>query len=387
MTAAPSQIGSICFLETEDWAFHKHRLALGRAALAAGFKVTLIAPVSAAAAKLRAEGFEVLPLRLARTGTNPVDEARAIADITRMYRRLKPDIVHHLSVKAVLHGTIAARLAGIPAIVNSITGLGYTFADPTRPRQRALQAVIVAMLRGALASPQVRVIFQNTDDQALCLERRLVRKDRTIIVRGSGVNTRRFTPTPEAEGPPVVVLASRLLWDKGIGVLVEAARVLRADGVAFRLVLAGVPDPANPNSIDPAILAGWVAEGIVENPGYVEDVAGLLATSHIACLPSIYREGLPLFLLEAAAAGRPVVTTDTPGCRDTVVDGETGLIVPSRDVGALVGALRALIEDPVVRARMGAAGRARVLGQFSDESVIRGIFDIYEDLLGRSVSR
>lgn len=381
-----SSLGSLCFLETEDWAFLKHRLALGRAALAAGFKVTLIAPVSEAAAKLRAEGFEVLPLTLARTGTNPMEEARAIADITSIYRRIKPDIVHHLSVKAVLHGSIAARLAGVPAIVNSITGLGYTFVPGGGPRQRALQSVIVTLLRGALASPRVRVIFQNPDDQDLFIERRVIRRDRSILVRGSGVNTQRFAPCPEPEGPPVVVLASRLIWDKGVGELVEAARMLRAEGLTFRILLAGVPDPANPNSIDPAVLAGWVAEGIVENPGYVEDVPGLLAAAHIACLPSFYREGLPLFLLEAAAAGRPVVTTDSPGCRDAVVDGETGLMVPVRDSAALAKALRTLISDPVTRARMGAAGRARVLDHFSNESIIRGIFDVYADLLGVQVA-
>ncbi len=376
---------SLCFLETEDWAFQKHRLSLGRAALSAGMDVTLVAPVSDAALKLRAEGFTVIPITLDRTGTNPLKEARTVAEIHRIYRTLKPDVVHHLSVKAALHGSIAARLAGVPAIVNSITGLGYAFIPGDRKR-RALQGVITTSLKFALSSKRLRVIFQNEDDQQVFLDRGIVRRDQCVLVRGSGVDTTRFASTPEPTGVPTIVLASRLLWDKGVGELVEAARILRAEGLAFRVVLAGVPDSANPNSIPAEVLAGWVAEGVVENPGYVEDVAALLREAHIACLPSAYREGLPLFLLEAAASGRPSVTSDMPGCRDAVVHGETGFIVPARDAHALTDALRKLIVDPALRARMGASGRERVLAHFADERVIRGIFDVYAALLGRTVA-
>lgn len=382
MTAQPT---SLCFLETEDWAFQKHRLSLGRAALAAGLKVTLVAPVSDAAPKLRAEGFTVIPIALDRTGTNPVKEARTVLELRRIYRTLEPDVVHHLSVKAALHGSLAARMAGVPAIVNSITGLGYAFIPGDRKR-RALQRVITTSLTLALRGKDVRVIFQNEDDRQVFLDRRIVTREQCVLIRGSGVDTSRFAPTPEPAGVPTIVLASRLLWDKGVGELVEAARVLRAEGLAFRVVLAGVPDPANPNSIPADVLAGWVAEGVVENPGYVQDVAALLRGAHIACLPSAYREGVPLFLLEAAACGRPAVTSDMPGCRDAVVDGQTGFIVPARDAAPLTAALRRLIVDPALRARMGAAGRERVVAHFSDERVIRSIFDVYEALLGRRLS-
>lgn len=386
MTVPSQQIGSLCFLETEDWGFYKHRLALARAALNAGFKVTLVAPVSEVAEKLRAEGFDVIPLRMARTGTNPMQEARTVRDIAKIYARLKPDIVHHFSVKAALHGSLAARVAGVPAIVNSITGLGYIFV-PGGTRQKALRLAVLRLLRGALASPRIRVIFQNLDDRAEFTDRGILPEARCVLVRGSGVDTQQFAPSPEPEPPITIALASRLIWDKGVGELVEASRILRAEGLQFRVVLAGVPDPANPTSIDPAVLAGWVREGLVENPGYVEDIAGLLRSVHIACLPSAYREGVPLFLLEAAASGRPVVTTDTPGCRDAVVDGETGFLVPPRDTAALTNALRVLIQSRETRERMGAAGRIRALEHFSEERVIRGIFDVYEGLLGREIGR
>lgn len=375
----------ICFLETADWGFLKHRLPLGRAAIAAGLRVTLIAPVSDAASVLRAEGIEVIPVSMDRTGTNPLREARTIAEIAGIYRRLKPDLTHHFSVKAALHGSMAARIAGVPAYVNSITGLGYMFVEGGRsPR---LQALVLRALTTALASNRTRVIFQNVDDQGEFIRRGIVPESRTVLIRGSGVDTSEFAPTPEPGGPPVIVLASRLIWDKGVGELVEASRALKAEGLAFRVILAGVPDAANPRSIEPEVLAGWVAEGLVENPGYVGDVAGLLAGAHVACLPSAYREGVPLFLLEAASSGRPVVTTDMPGCRDAVVDGVTGLVIPPRDAPALTRALRTLIQDRDARLRMGAAGRDRVLAHFSEERVLRGIFDVYEGLLETRIGR
>ena len=369
----------IVFLESEDWAFCQHRLPLARAARDAGYRVSLVAPAGERVEEIRAEGFGFEPLRMRRTGTSPLAEARSVGEIARIYRRIRPDLVHQIAIKPVLYGTIAARLAGVPAVVNSITGLGYAFIGDSMKR-RALRQVISTMLRSALATRRVRCVFQNPDDRDVFVSRRLVDPSRTVIVRGSGVDTDRFAPAPEPPGVPIVLLASRLLWDKGIGELIEAVRTLKAEGLTFRLILAGTPDPANPASIPQATLSAWEREGLVELPGFVRDMAPLLRQSHIACLPS-YREGLPLFLLEAAATGLPCVTTDVPGCREAVLHGQNGLLVPVRTVAPLANALRTLLADTTLRRNMGHRGRALALEHFAVSVVVRGIFEVYGALL------
>jgi glycosyltransferase involved in cell wall biosynthesis len=368
----------LLFLETEDWAFCQHRLPLARAAREAGYRVGLVAPETDRAAEIRAEGFDFLPLEMERAGVNPLEESLAVARIARIYRRERPDIVHHVALKSILHGTLAARACRVPAIVNSATGLGYAFTGEG-PKRALLRLVIANMLKLSLRSRRVRVVFQNPDDRALFVGRGIVDPARCAIVRGSGVDTDRFAPSPEPDGPPVVLLASRLLWDKGIGELVEAARILRGEGRAFRLVLAGDPDPANPACIPRATLDGWRDAGLVELPGHVRDMPRLLREAHVACLPS-YREGLPLFLLEAAASGRPCVAADVPGCREAVRHGENGLLVPVRDAVGLADALRKLLADPALRARMGARGRELAVERFSVRQVTRSILDIYHSL-------
>lgn len=368
----------LLFLETEDWAFCQHRLPLARAARDAGYRVGLVAPASGREAEIRAEGFDFLPLEMRRTGVNPLEESLVVARIAAIYRRERPDLVHHVALKSVLHGTLAARACRVPAIVNSITGLGYAFTGEGAKRA-AVRLVISALLGLSLRSRRVRVVFQNPDDRALFLGRGIVDPSRCAIVRGSGVDTERFAPSEEPAGPPVVLLASRLLWDKGVGELVEAARILRGEGLDFRLVLAGEPDPANPASIPGSVLDGWRAEGLLELPGHVKEMPAMLRAAHVACLPS-YREGLPLFLLEAAASGRPCVTADVPGCREAVRHGENGLVVPARDGRALAGALRELIADRALRRRMGERGREMAVAGFSTQQVTREILAIYESL-------
>jgi len=370
----------LLFLETEDWAFCQHRLPLARAAKEAGYRVGLVAPSGDKVAEIRAEGFDFFPLEMKRTGLNPLEESLVVARIASIYRRERPDIVHHVALKSALHGTVAARACRVPAIVNSITGLGYAFTGEG-PKRAALRLVISNMLKVALHSRRVRVVFQNPDDRALFVDRGIVDPARCEIVRGSGVDTDRFVPSPEPDGPPVVLLASRLLWDKGIGELVEAARTLRKERLDFRLVLAGVPDPANPACIPRATLDGWRDEGLVELPGHVKEMEVMLRNAHIACLPS-YREGLPLFLLEAAASGRPCVTADVPGCREAVRHGENGLLVPVRDSRALADALRKLIADPLLRRKLGERGREMAVADFSARHVTRSILGIYASLAG-----
>lgn len=371
----------LLFLVTEDWYFCSHRLPIARAARDAGFAVTVATRVSHHGEAIRAEGFDLVPLGWERANSNPLREIAALLEITGIYRRLRPDIVHHVAVKPALVGSLAARLAGVPRVVNAIAGLGFVFASRAL-KARILRPLISLGFRALLNGSQSRAIVQNPDDERLLIERHLVAPQRLVLIKGSGVDLDRFCPLPEPiAGPPVAALVSRMIWDKGIGVLVEAARLLKARGVALKVVLAGQPDPENPASIGADQLRAWHDEGIVEWVGFCDDVPGLWARSHIAVLPSWYGEGVPKSLLEAAAAGRPLIAADGPGLREVVQDGVTGLLVPPRDAEALANGLQRLAEDAGLRQRLGQAARSLAEREFGEDTVIRGTLALYRTLL------
>lgn len=358
-----------------------HRLPLFRAAQEAGFEVEAIAPTgSQAARRLQREGVITHEVNLSRRGLRAWEEWRALRDLTRLYRRLAPDLVHHATIKPVLYGTLAARRAGHPAVVNAITGLGYVYTG-TNWRARFLRTGVNALYRRALSYSHQRIIFQNRDDWAVLEDIGAVDPEQAVLIPGSGVDVATFTPSPEAEGPPVVVLPARLLWDKGVEEFVRAARALHARYPAARFVLVGGVDVGNPAGITEAVVRDWVAEGVVEWWGQVDDMRAVYAVAHVVALPS-YREGLPKVLLEAAASGRPTVTTNAPGCRDAVLDGETGFLVPVRDSAALAERIDDLLADPDLRQRMGRAGRKRAVQEFSIENVVADTLAVYGTLLG-----
>jgi len=263
----------------------------------------------------------------------------------------------------MLYGSWAARLAGVHAVVNAQPGFGYVFTA-SGAKVRALRAGVELAYRSAWAGRGTRVVFQNPETRDYFCERGLIARERTVLLRGTGVDVDEFAARPEPDGTPVLMLASRLLWDKGIGETVEAARRLRAAGRQLRLVLVGRPDAANPEAIGEAQLRRWEARGDVEWWGHHEDMPAALARCTLFVMPS-YAEGLPRALVEAAAVGRAIVTTDVPGCREVVRDGVNGMLVPARDVERLAEAIATLLDDPVRRARMGAAGRRRVEEEFS----------------------
>lgn len=371
----------LLFLVTEDWYFCSHRLPIARAARDAGFAVTVATRVNHHGDAIRAEGFALVPLGWERANSNPLREIAALAEIIQVYRRVRPDIVHHVAVKPALVGSLAARLAGVPRMVNAIAGLGFVFASRSL-KARILRPLISLGFRALLNGKRSRVIVQNPDDEQLLIDRRLVAPERLVLIKGSGVDLDRFHPLPEPPaGPPVAALVSRMIWDKGIGILVEAARLLKARSVALKVVLAGQPDPENPASIGADQLRAWHDEGIVEWVGFCDDVPELWARSHIAVLPSWYGEGVPKSLLEAAAAGRPLVAVDGPGLREVVQNGVTGLLVPPRDAGALADGLQRLAEDAGLRHRLGQAARNLAEREFGEDTVIRGTLELYRTLL------
>jgi glycosyltransferase involved in cell wall biosynthesis len=361
--------------------FMTHRLPVARAAAAEGFEVHVATPDGPEAVDIQAEGFRFHPIPMSRKGIHPLEELTTCRAIVALYRALRPDLVHHVTIKPVLYGSLAARLARVPAVVNAVTGLGHLFVDRRR-RTRALRWIVERAYGVAFSHPNGRAIFQNQDDLAGFVRTGRVRPADAVVIRGSGVDTARFAPRPEPAAPPFeVVLIARMLWSKGIGAFVEAARTLRAQGVPARFVLIGDSDPGNPASIPSAQLSAWHRSGVVEWRGHCDDIPGALAAAHLVCLPTAYGEGVPKALIEAAAAGRAIVATDVPGCREIVRSGENGVLVPAGDTEALAHAVHTLLEDPHRRAAMGARGREIAEKEFSEALVVEQTLAVYRTVL------
>jgi glycosyltransferase involved in cell wall biosynthesis len=385
MSASPSTKAKLVFFVTEDWYFCSHRLPLARAARDAGFDVVVACRVAAHGSAIRAEGFKLIPLRhFNRSIGNPLRELASLMEIAGIYRREKPDLIHQIAIKPVLLGSLAARLTGVPRMVNMIAGLGSIFTSASL-KARLLRGPVKLAIRLLLNRKSARVIVQNPEDGRLLTDGGLIDPARLALIKGSGVDLAHYAATPEPatdDGrPPVAVQVSRMIWDKGAGVLVDAARILRARGIALRVILAGMPDPENMATIPEAQLQAWQDEGIVEWRGFCDDVPRLWRESHIAVLPSWYGEGVPKSLLEAAAAARPMVAVDGPGLREVAIDGETGFLVPARDAAALADALQQLAQDGALRRRMGEAARRRAEEHFGDATVVAATMALYRQLI------
>ncbi len=366
----------ILFANT-DWYLFNFRLPLADNLRARGWDILMLSPAGEFAARIQNSGFRWQEFSLSRRGMNPFSELGALLRLARLYRAEKPDLVNHFTIKCVLYGSLAAKLAGTRAVVNHITGLGVAFTN------RGLRAAVLRLLLRALyrlALGRTQVIFQNPDDRAAFLELGLVAPQRTTLIRSSGVDLTRFTALPEPVEAAAVVLPARMLWAKGVGEFVQAAQILKNRGVPARFILAGDADPGNPSAVPEDQLKAWHQSGIVEWWGWQEDMPAVYAQCNLVCLPSL-GEGVPRSLLEAAACARAIVATDVPGCREVVRDGENGLLVPPRDPQALAAALEKLLLDPQTRQRMGAAGRALVEKEFAVEKVVDDTMKVFEQLL------
>lgn len=365
----------LLFVVNVAWFFISHRLAIARAAREAGYDVHVLAAFDdpKEIARIESEGITFHRASIRRGSRNPFADLPFILTIFRTIRSVSPTHVHNVTIKAVLYGTIVARLLRVPSIVNAISGLGYSFIGKSR---WLLSSLLRTAYRWTLRSPRVHVIFQNKDDQALFIAWRAVDERQTVLIKGSGVDLSAYAGTPPDQGDlPLVVLPARMLRDKGVCEFVEAAGQLRDRGCRARFALAGGLDSHNPAALSRQELESITQAAGVEWLGFVEDIPGLYQRAHIVCLPS-YREGLPKALIEACAAARPIVTTDVPGCREVVDDGVNGLLVPARDATSLADALQRLIEDPEMRARFGEASR-RKAADFDIRSVVQKTLDLY----------
>lgn len=367
----------ILFVVNEPWFFLSHRLPIAHAMLKAGYEVHVATGDGAAVSDIKKEGFIHHVLPVSRNGKNPFKELKVLWTMYQVLKQVYPDILHLVTIKPVLYGGIVARLTGIRAVVSAVSGLGFTFVVPGF-KGKLIRFFVIGLYRIALGMKNSRVIFQNPDDRDVLVECGAVTQEKTVIIRGSGVDLSVYKVSPEPDEIPVVTLASRLLRDKGICEFVEAARRLTNHGIKAKFWLAGELDPGYSASITSKELNSWRKEGIVELMGFRSDIADIFAASNLVVLPSYYREGLPKVLMEAAACGRAVITTDHPGCRYAIKAGETGLLVPVRDAQALTLAIKKLLEDKFLRQRMGKAGRSFAEREFDIEKIVDAHMKIYE---------
>lgn len=367
----------LLYLITEDWYFWSHRVDLARAARDAGYEVVVAARVTDHGELIRREGFQLEPLEMVRRSRNLFREVIAVAELVRLYRRIRPDVVHHVAMKPILYGSLAAWVTRVPAVINAFAGLGYTFMDE---RNRLLRWCVKTALRSVLSLRHSVVLVQNHDDQDRLVGEGMVSVSQTRIIAGSGIDVAVYSLQPQPSGVPIVVLPARMLWDKGVGEFVEAARRLKEKGVHARFILVGRQDEHNPAAIPELRLREWVKEGVVEWWGHREDMPTVYASAMLVVLPS-YREGLPKVLLEAAACGKAMVSTDVPGCREIVRDRFNGLLVPPKDSTALAAAIEELLIDQEAREVMGRRSRALVLAEWSGSRIAEQVLDLYHDMV------
>ncbi len=377
MTKAPR----LLLLVNESEYFLSHRANVARAAVADGFEVHVVTRLTHQPWEIQRHGVHVHHVEFPRAIRNPVVELRTVARLRSLYRAIQPDVVHHFSAKAVLLGSLAARSLKLPHVVNTFTGLGSAFCG-SGLRAMALRVTASCCIRQLLKPLSWRVTFQNQEDLRQLVAAGLVRTSACELIRGSGVDPAVYRPASEPVGPPTVMLASRMIRPKGVGEFVEAARLLRQTDIDARFVLVGDSDPQNPHAVPASQLRQWDREGVVQWWGRCRHMPEAIRRASVIVLPTYYGEGLPKILLEAAACGKPIVTTDVRGCRDIVRNGTNGLLVPPRDVQSLTSAMWRLIDQPALRQRMGRAGRALVLREFTAQQVADKTVAIYRTMLG-----
>jgi glycosyltransferase involved in cell wall biosynthesis len=374
----------ILFANT-DWYLYNFRMGLARKLRDEGHDVLLLSPEGEYSERLRAFGFRWIAVPMARRSLNPWRELMLVSWLARLFKQEKPDLVHGFTIKGAVYGSLAAKLSGVKARVNSIDGMGYVFTS-TSSKARMLRPVVVRIMRMAFSGKRTAVILQNTDNMSVFTQANIVDQRVLRLIKGAGVDCRRYVPRYEDRGetkaPLRILLAARLIWEKGIAEYVDAARRMKSENRTVQFFLAGSPDEGNPASVKRDVVEGWVREGLIDWLGHVSDMPGLLTRIDAVVLPTYYGEGLPTTLIEAAACALPVITTDAPGCREVVSrNGEDGLLVPMRDSVALADAIRLLDDDRALARRLGLTARKKALNEFDESIVVSKTVAIYDELI------
>jgi glycosyltransferase involved in cell wall biosynthesis len=373
----------IIFFANSEWYLFNFRLSFAKHLREHGIEVVMVSPSGPYGKKIEAEGFRWIPVPMARRSLNPFCELWLLWRLYRIYQVEKPNIVHSFTIKSVVYGGLVARLFGINAIVSAVDGMGFVFSSES-VLAIMLRPLVRFLLQIALGGGKGRLIVQNPDDREEFNSFSITDSSNVNLILGCGVDTNHFSPAkklPGSEQTKKVLLAARLVWAKGIAEYVEAAQRLKVLGYKVDFLLAGEPDFGNPNSVDLEQVARWQQDNIVQPVGHIDDMSELLKSIDIMVLPSFYREGIPRSLMEAAAAGIPIITTDTPGCREIVKDGLNGILIPAQDSNALAEALRCLIDDPKLASSMGKAGRSKVLAEFDEKLVFKSTIGVYRQLI------
>lgn len=375
------QSKALLFVVNTPEFFLSHRLPLAVAARDVGYEVHIATADGPDVQHIQSLGFVHHVVSFTRSGQNPLYELAALISLVRVFRRVKPALVHLITIKPVLYGGIAARLAGVKSVVSAVSGMGTVFLSDSKFASFR-RKMVKHLYRAAFKQEHLVVIFQNPDDRDALLGFNVLKSEQARMIRGSGVRLADYPYVPEPKGTTVVVMAARLLKDKGVLEFFEAASLLIQRGIPVEMRLIGSPDQGNPVSLTQQALEQLVVRGHVELLGYCNDIADQYAAANIVCLPS-YREGLPKSLIEAAACGRAIVTTDVPGCRDAITPGVTGLLIPVKDPKALADAIEVLIKDPELRKKMGRAGRLLAEDAFAIEKIVEQHMFIYQELLAQ----
>ena len=387
-----------------DWFFYSHFLDRAIAAKEQGYDVVVLTGLTRNDDPLAQYGIKLIGVPFERRSLNPLGLCRNLVDVVRVLQQEKPDIVHQIALKPIVVGSIACRWLGIKRVINAVVGLGFAFSSD-QSAARLTKQVLSLLFHLVLDKKNAKTVFENSDDRDNFIKNGWVMPDNAVLIRGAGVDIERFASRPRPANvhytqradlsvpnreaptdPPIAMLLSRMLWDKGVGDFVEAARLLlRQHGKDYaQFVLVGDPDDDNRGAIAREHLLAWQQEGVVQWWGHKPDVENVLAQATISCLPS-YREGLPKSLLESLAMGLPCIATDVPGCREAVVDGVNGLLVPPRDVAALANAIDRLLRDTELREQFGPASRRMAADEFSKEIINKQTLDLYASGLSKTL--
>ncbi len=372
----------ILFLVNVDWFFISHRLPIAVAAAKKGFEVHVATSVTDKAALIKNAGFILHDIPISRGAIGPVTTFKTFLAIMKIFYKVKPNIAHLVTIKPILLGGIAARITNIPGVIAAISGLGYIFID-----QGFIASIrrffIKALYKTSLGHKNLKIICQNLNDLDEIQQATKRSNDSFSIISGSGVALNQFTHVPDRNKIPKIIMASRLLKDKGVIEFAEAAEILKEKNIQAEFILVGDPDPDNPSSIHSSQLEEWEQKGILECWGYIDNMQDVLSQASIVVLPS-YREGFPKVLMEAAACGRAVITTDVAGCRDAIYNGVTGLLVPAKDANSLADAILDLTASPEKFKQMGLEGRKMAEERFDESIVIEKHLALYDLILANA---